>query len=82
MSLGANTNGKDCARVSCQYSSAVYACNDNDHAVDVAPGTMADYAQAVLDDTRKECNFHDAHYNGGNLDVDVTCRQNPWFPVC
>lgn len=83
ITLGANTNGKHCTRVSCQYASGIYVCNDNDHDVQVALGTVADYAQAVLDDPRKECNWHEEYYEGGGDAEDVTWGQafdaNGWY---
>lgn len=75
ITLGANTNGEDCTRVSCQYASGIYVCNDNDHDVQVALGTLADYAQAVLDDPREECNWHEEYYEGGGDAEDVTWGQ-------
>ena len=73
--LGANANGKSCERVACQYASGVYVCNDNDRAINVPYGTIADYAQAVLDDPSDKCNWRAENYEGGLFDVDVTWGQ-------
>lgn len=81
--LGPNTNGKHCTRVSCEYASGIYACNDNDHAVQVPLDTLADYAQAVRDDTDTRCNYFVEHYKGGSKDKWVTWGQafdiNGWL---
>lgn len=81
--LGALTNGKNCQRMSCQYASGIYVCNDNDHAVNVPFATLAAYAQAVADDPRKECNWHKDHYEGGTDGQDLTWGQafdaNGWL---
>lgn len=81
--LGALTNGKNCQRMSCQYASGIYVCNDNDYAINVLFTTLADYAQAVVDDPRKECNWHEDHYEGGKDGEDLTWGQafdaNGWL---
>lgn len=81
--LGPHANGDKCERVSCQYGSGIYACNDNDHAVNVPFATLADYAQAVVDDPREACNWHEEHYQGGTDGEDVTWGQafdkNGWL---
>lgn len=73
--LGANTNGDRCQRMSCEYASGIYVCNDNDRAINVPFDTLADYAQAVVDDPREECNWHEEHYQGGTDGEDVTWGQ-------
>lgn len=81
--LGANTNGDKCQRMSCEYASGIYVCNDNDRAINVPFATLADYAQAVVDDPREECNWHEEHYQGGTDGEDVTWGQafdaNGWL---
>lgn len=83
ITLGANTNHGNCTRVSCEYASAIYVCNDNGHDVEVELGTVADYAQAVVDDPRKECNWHVEHYKHGKDAADLTWGQafdvNGWL---
>ncbi|KAL1854416.1 hypothetical protein Daus18300_011435 [Diaporthe australafricana] len=73
--LGPNTTGKQCTRVSCQYASGIYACNDNDHAVQVPLDTLADYAQAVREDTDTRCNYLVKNYKKGKLDKWVSWGQ-------
>ncbi|KAG6354221.1 hypothetical protein INS49_004825 [Diaporthe citri] len=70
--LGAHTNGKNCERMSCQYGSGTYVCNDGDGDLNVLYATLAAYAQAVVDDPRKECNWHEEHYEGGKDGADLT----------
>ncbi|KAK2611820.1 hypothetical protein N8I77_005143 [Diaporthe amygdali] len=73
--FGPKTNGKHCTRVSCEYASGIYVCNDNDFGVRVPLDTLADYAQAVRDDPDKRCNYHVKQYKGGKDDEDVTWGQ-------
>ena len=81
--LGANANGKNCQRMSCQYGSEIYVCNDNDYAINIPWDTLADYAEAVVNDPRKECNWHEDHYEGGTKGQDLTLGQafdaNGWL---
>lgn len=81
--LGAHTNGKNCERMSCQYGSGIYVCNDGDRDINVLYATLAAYAQAVVDDPRKECNWHEEHYEGGTDGADLTWGQafdaNGWL---
>ncbi|KAK7733662.1 hypothetical protein SLS53_008128 [Cytospora paraplurivora] len=69
------TNGGHCTRVSCEYASAIYLCNDNDHGVQVPTGTIADYVQAVLDDGGERCHFWDGDYGGTGFSKDVVWGQ-------
>lgn len=82
-SFGAHTNDGHCTRVSCEYASGIYVCNDNDDAVRVPLGTVADYAQAVLDDPDAGCNFVDKSYEGSGAARPVVWGQafdvNGWL---
>ncbi|KAI3393125.1 hypothetical protein diail_4693 [Diaporthe ilicicola] len=73
--FGPGTNGKHCTRVSCEYASGIYVCNDNGFGVAVPLATIADYAQAVHDDTDKRCNYFVKNYRGGTDDKWVTWGQ-------
>jgi hypothetical protein len=45
---GAAAGPKICTRVACQYSSAIFVCNDNDHAVGPHCSDVVDLAQDIL----------------------------------
>lgn len=81
--LGPFTNGNNCQRMACEYASGLYVCNDNLFAINVPWTTLADYAEAVMNDPRQECNYHIDHYEGGHKGQDVTWGQafdaNGWL---
>lgn len=85
-----HTNNGHCTRVSCEYAAAIYLCNDNDHGVQVPTATIADYAQAVLNDGGYSCHYWDSDFGGSGLEKDVAWGQafdvNGWlvflFPFC
>ena len=58
-------------------------CNDNGHGVQTPLGTIADYAQAVLDDPDWRCNFVNGDYGGSGISKDVVWGQvfdvNGWL---
>lgn len=81
--FGPKTNHGHCTRVSCEYASAIYVCNDDDHGVQIPLGTVADYAQAVLDDDDTRCSFLDMNYEGSGHSKGVVWGQafdmNGWW---
>ncbi|TVY41173.1 hypothetical protein LOCC1_G006673 [Lachnellula occidentalis] len=43
-----HVNGHSCARLSCQSTSAIYLCNDNNGGIDPQLGYIASYAQDII----------------------------------
>lgn len=81
--FGPGTNDGHCTRVSCEYESAIYVCNDSeDHGVQIPLATVADYVEVVLNDTDKRCNFLDKNYEHSGFKKQVVWGQafdvNDW----
>ena len=78
------TNNGHCTRVSCEYASAIYVCNDNEHSgVRIPLATVADYVEAVLGDADERCNFLDKNYEDSGFSKQVVWGQafdvNDWL---